>query len=641
MSLNILNNSAPRGFTIWLTGLSGAGKTTLAEHLAQALAARGRRPEILDGDVVRTHLSKGLGFSREDRDTNIRRIAFVSSLVTRQGGVVIVAAISPYRDTRAEARQLIRSAGGFVEVYVRCPLEELVRRDVKGLYARALRGEIANFTGVSDPYEEPQAPEVIVDTDRETVDESAAKVLAYLDAHGYLPSAAPSRPLESPASPAVAAALGSAGRAASNGHLALSAPSLAVTPAGVERPRLFAGLGEPHGGVLVQRQAPPEVVAEWDERIRRGAVPAYRVSARVACDLELLANGGFSPLQGFLGQRDYRSVVHALRLTSGLVWPIPVVLGVDEADAARWPEGQDLALLDDAGRALAVLHVQEKYRLSDADVRTEALEVYRTDDEAHPGVRALYARGRVLVAGPITGLHRVRREPAFEPYRLDPVETRWEFAQRGWRSVVGFQTRNPVHRAHEYLLKTALESVDGLLLHPLVGETKDDDVPAAVRLRCYEALLAGYFPADRVLLSVLPAAMRYAGPREAVFHALIRKNYGCTHFIVGRDHAGVGNYYGPYDAQLLLQGFSEAELGIRPIFFEHAFYCTACGGMASVKTCPHAADHHVTLSGTKVRALLAEGKAPPPEFSRPEVARVLVETRSEKILKKKKGDMKN
>ncbi|MGH2366592.1 MAG: sulfate adenylyltransferase [Chloroflexota bacterium] len=386
-------------------------------------------------------------------------------------------------------------------------------------------------------------------------------------------------------------------------------------------------MGAPHGGTLVERQASPEVAAAWQKRLRGGELARLTVSPREACDLELLGNGAFSPLQGFLEEADYRSVVRDLRLANGLVWPIPVVLGAGEAEAAPLREGQDVALIGPDGDALAILHLREKYL---ADVRAEAQEVYRTTEDAHPGVRAVYARSPVLLAGPVTVLRRPARAPVFEPYRFSPAETRRAFATRGWRTVVAFQTRNPVHRAHEYLIKTALEGVDGLLLHPLVGETKDDDIPADVRLRCYEALLASYFPADRVVFAVLPAAMRYAGPREAIFHALMRKNHGCTHFIVGRDHAGVGNYYGTYDAQRIFEQFTEEELGIRPVFFEHSFYCTACGGMASAKTCAHGEDQHVTLSGTKVRSLLAAGQAPPPEFSRPEVAEILVEAATER-----------
>ena len=395
---------------------------------------------------------------------------------------------------------------------------------------------------------------------------------------------------------------------------------------------MFAELGRPHGGRLISRHASDEVAAEWRGRVRRGEIPSLGVGAREVCDLELIGNGGFSPLEGFLGQADYRSVVRDLRLASGLVWSVPVVLGASEEEAAQLREGGDVALVTEDGTALAVLHLREKYLLTREDVLEEARAVYRTEEEAHPGVRALYARGAVLLGGEVTVLQAPSRSPLFEPYRLGPAETRAAFAARGWRTVVAFQTRNPVHRAHEYLLKTAMEGVDGLLLHPLVGETKDDDIPADVRLACYEALLEGYFPKDRVLLGVLPAAMRYAGPREAIFHALMRKNHGCTHFIVGRDHAGVGNYYGTYDAQRIFEQFSEAELGIRPIFFEHSFYCAACGGTASSKTCPHGSEQHVTLSGTKVRALLAAGEALPVEFSRPEVAEILIAAERAKVL---------
>jgi ATP sulfurylase/adenylyl-sulfate kinase len=569
----------PQGFTVWLTGLSGAGKSTIAQLLEERLRSAGRNVEVLDGDVVRTHLSKGLGFSREDRDTNILRIAFVASLLTRNGAAVITAAISPYSDTRRHAREQI---GDFVEVYVNCSLEELTRRDVKGLYAKALRGEIANFTGVSDPYESPENPEVVVDTEHETVEESVEKILAYLRAQGYIADA-PVR--------------------------------VADVTERVEHhePAVHAG-SIPHGGRLVQRTVQGEEAE--DIRQRAEGLPALQLSARQVSDLRLIANGAFSPLEGFMGRDDYRAVVDEMQLANGLPWTIPVTLSADASHAPA--EGAEVALYDPQGSLRGVLSVREVYSY---DKTREARQVYRTDEESHPGVAAVYAQGDVLVAGPVTVLPEVESIP----YQLTPAETRAAIAERGWRTVVGFQTRNPVHRAHEYIQKCALEIVDGLLLHPLVGETKSDDIPADVRMRCYLALLENYYPQNRVLFSTLPAAMRYAGPREAIFHALVRKNYGCTHFIVGRDHAGVGSYYGTYDAQLLFDQFDPTALGIAPLKFENSFYCRRCQGMASEKTCPHGEEDRVALSGTKVRSLLRAGELPPPEFSRPEVARILVE----------------
>jgi sulfate adenylyltransferase len=371
----------------------------------------------------------------------------------------------------------------------------------------------------------------------------------------------------------------------------------------------------PHGGRLINRLATASEAE--DIRQRASSLPALYLSARQLSDLELIACGAFSPLEGFMGRADYEQVVEEMHLANGLPWSIPVVLPVHTADAPS--EGTLVALFDGQSQLVGTMEVQEVYPY---DKLQEARLVYKTDEVAHPGVAVLYAQGDRLVSGPILVLPEIIEQ---NRVRLTPAETRAAFAARGWRTVVGFQTRNPVHRAHEYIQKCALEIVDGLLLHPLVGETKSDDIPADVRMRCYEALLEHYYPKNRVLFSTLPAAMRYAGPREAIFHALVRKNYGCTHFIVGRDHAGVGNYYGTYDAQHLFDRFAPGTLGITPLKFENSFYCRRCGGMASEKTCPHAEGERITLSGTAVRALLRAGQLPPPEFSRPEVARILAE----------------
>jgi len=349
-------------------------------------------------------------------------------------------------------------------------------------------------------------------------------------------------------------------------------------------------------------------------------MPALRLNARDISELEMIAIGAYSPLQGFLDRSDYNSVCVRMRLTNGVAWPIPVTLSITNPQASTFRQFEDVALYQD-DHLLAILHLAEKYRY---DKEREAELVYRTTDAAHPGVRSLYNQGGWLLGGKVSLVNRPLNPP-FPAYRRAPAETRALFQERGWRRVVAFQTRNPVHRAHEYIQKCALEIADGLLLHPLVGETKADDVPAGVRLESYEAILAGYYPAARTILSILPAAMRYAGPREAVFHALVRKNYGCSHFIVGRDHAGVGNYYGTYDAHHIFDEFEPEELGITPLFFDHTFYCRSCGAMASNKTCPHETAEHVTLSGTKVREMLSVGQVPPVEFTRPEVARVLID----------------
>ncbi len=378
-----------------------------------------------------------------------------------------------------------------------------------------------------------------------------------------------------------------------------------------------AQLIAPHGGVLIANLAGEAENAALVARAE--ALPRLVVGSRQLADLEMLANGAYSPLTGFMGQADYLSVVNDMHLSNGLPWSIPITLPVQPEQAASLQVGAEVALVNAQGVLQAVLTVQEIYAY---DKHLEARKVYRTEEEQHPGVKIVYQQGDVLLGGPVRVV--ALQEQAFARYRYTPAQSRALFAERGWKRIVAFQTRNPVHRAHEYIQKCALETVDGLYLHPLVGDTKDDDIPADVRMRCYEVLLENYYPGDRVVLGVLPAAMRYAGPREAIFHSLMRKNYGCSHFIVGRDHAGVGNYYGTYDAHHIFAEFDPAKLGITPMFFDHAFFCRICDSMASTKTCPHDSDQHVTLSGTKVRQMLQAGQKPPREFSRPEVAEVLI-----------------
>ncbi|NEP85692.1 MAG: sulfate adenylyltransferase [Okeania sp. SIO2C2] len=372
-----------------------------------------------------------------------------------------------------------------------------------------------------------------------------------------------------------------------------------------------------HGGHLINRIATPAERQEFMEKAE--SLPRVQLDKRALSDLVMIAIGGFSPLNGFMEAADYETVVTDMRLQNGLPWSIPVTLPVSEEVADSIKEGSWVRLDSPDGEFVGVLELTQKFRYNKAH---EAINVYRTDEIKHPGVKVLYDAGPVNLAGPVWLLER-HPHPLFPKYQIDPAESRKLFLERDWKTVVGFQTRNPIHRAHEYIQKCALEVVDGLFLHPLVGATKSDDIPADVRMRCYEIMFEKYFPQNRVIMAINPSAMRYAGPREAIFHALVRKNYGCTHFIVGRDHAGVGDYYGTYDAQYIFDEFEPGELDIVPMKFEHAFYCTRTKGMATSKTSPSLPEERIHLSGTKVREMLRRGELPPPEFSRPEVAEEL------------------
>jgi len=376
----------------------------------------------------------------------------------------------------------------------------------------------------------------------------------------------------------------------------------------------------PHGGVLVNRLL-DEPQAE-EAATRAAALPRVTLSRRERCDLELLAIGAFSPLTGFMTKAQFDASVDTMCLPTGEPWAVPITLCADRTTADGLEVGGDVALWDaESEQPLAILHLADRY---DHDAERECRQVYRTTDTAHPGVALVMEQGEVCLGGDVDVICLPPHDD-LEAYRWTPRQTREEFDRRGWHTVAAFQTRNPCHRAHEYLQKVAMELSDGLLLHPLVGETQVGDIPADVRMRTYEVMFENYYPKDRVLLTVLPASMRYAGPREAILHAIMRKNYGVTHFIVGRDHAGVGDYYGTYDAQEIFDTFAPGAIGITPLKFEHAFFCRKCDGMVSNKTCPHGKEDRVFLSGTKVREMLARGEAPPPEFTRPEVAEVLID----------------
>jgi len=379
----------------------------------------------------------------------------------------------------------------------------------------------------------------------------------------------------------------------------------------------------PHGGRLINRLAEPGEAQALAEKAR--GLVKLGLNRRELSDLDMIATGAMSPLEGFMTGEDYRSARDFMRLKSGAVWSLPITLSA-KGEPGQYQPGKEIALCEPGGEQVAILELEDKFKV---DKELEADKVLQTTDRGHPGVQYLDSISDTFLGGKVKVFKRMK-DPAFERWWLDPKETRVLFKEKGWKTIVAFQTRNPIHRAHEYLQKCAMEMVDALLIHPLVGETKKDDIPAEVRMKCYEALVDNYYPKNRVAVSIFPAAMRYAGPKEAIFHSLCRKNYGCTHFIVGRDHAGVGTYYGPFDAHYIFSEFEPEEIGIIPLFFDNSFFCRKCGNMASSKTCPHPAEDHVSLSGTKVREMLGKGELPPPEFTRAEVAKVLIDSMKKK-----------
>lgn len=369
----------------------------------------------------------------------------------------------------------------------------------------------------------------------------------------------------------------------------------------------------PHGGALKNRFCERELVLSLYADVK---VPKIPLDEWTVCDLEMIGCGGFSPLEGFMDEEEYYSVIEGMRLKNGIIWTIPIVLPVEDPSISR---GKEKGILIYGGEPRGMIEI---YQVFKRNKKLESEKVFGTTDISHPAVRYIQEASEYLLAGRVQVLEPPRTK--FRKYYLYPSETRDEFRKRNWKSVVGFQTRNPIHRAHEYIQKCALEMVDGLFIHPVVGRIKEDDVPADIRMKCYEVLIENYYPPDRVMLCINPSAMRYGGPREAVLHAIVRKNYGCTHFIVGRDHAGVGNFYGPYDAQRIFLKFDEKELGIRPLFFENAFFCKKCSSMATEKTCPHKEEFRINLSGTKLREMLSKGEYPPSEFTRKEIADILI-----------------
>jgi len=377
----------------------------------------------------------------------------------------------------------------------------------------------------------------------------------------------------------------------------------------------------PHGGKLVKRLLEGEELAEAKKRADE--FPKVYMASRETSDLLMIGMGALSPLTGFMGKKDWKGICDEFKMGSGVFWPIPITLSISKDEALGLKEGKEVALIDRVGNELmGSMKIEERYTI---DKPLECKQIFRTDDPRHPGVAKVMAQGEVNLAGQVKIFSELDYPDRFPGLYAHPEETRALFEERGWRTIAALQLRNPMHRSHEYLAKIALEVSDGLFIHQIVGRLKEGDIPAEVRVKCVEILVDHYFPKERVVNKAYPMEMRYAGPREALLHAIFRQNFGASHMIIGRDHAGVGDYYGPFDAQKIFNEIPEDALAIKMLPIDWTFYCYKCKGMASFKTCPHGKEDHLNLSGTLLRKMLREGKSLPEEFSRPEVLSILKE----------------
>jgi len=383
----------------------------------------------------------------------------------------------------------------------------------------------------------------------------------------------------------------------------------------------MSNLIPPHGGKLKPLLLRGKELVEAVEKTR--SLPEIQMTTRERDDLIMTGIGAFSPLEGFMGKADWRGVCDEMKMANGTFWPIPITLSITKEEGSRIREGQEVALIDEENkRMMGSMVVQEKYTI---DKVYECRQVFKTDDIKHPGVAKVMAQGEINLGGPVKVFSEGDYPKKFKGLYATPEETRKLFKEKGWKTIAALQLRNPMHRSHEYIAKIALEISDGLFIHQLIGKLKEGDIPAEVRVKCVDALVEHYFPKERVIQNGCPLEMRYAGPREALLHAIFRQNYGATHLIVGRDHAGVGNYYGPFEAQEIFDCIPPDALLIKPLKIDWTFYCYKCKAMASPKTCPHSKEDHLILSGTKLRKMLSEGEKPPAEFSRPEVLDILID----------------